>query len=161
MIIKESDLKRFWAKVNRTAGCWLWTASLSRENGYGILGRPGGRVNGKTKLIMAHRFSWEVAFGPVPDGLGVLHRCDVPQCVRPEHLFVGTQKVNMQDAAAKGRLGKGKGERAPLAKLTAADVIDIRTLRAFGATTRALADAFEMHTTTIQRVVAGRYWSHV
>lgn len=91
------DLKeRFWAKVKREDGCWEWTAHID-DWGYGVF-----RVN--RKLCKAHRVSWEWENGPIPDGSLVLHRCDNPKCVRPDHLFLGTPKDNMRDASAKGRL---------------------------------------------------------
>lgn len=78
-------------------GCWLWTKGRM-PFGYGAI-----VVNGKTKL--AHRVSYEAHVGPIPSGLCVLHRCDVPPCVNPEHLFLGTQLDNMRDKIAKGRQG--------------------------------------------------------
>jgi HNH endonuclease len=81
-------------------GCWIWMGSLGGNKGYGRA-RLHGRHGRKTR---AHRISFELYKGQIPDGLLVLHRCDVPACVNPAHLFVGTQKVNMHDAKVKGRL---------------------------------------------------------
>jgi len=89
---------RFWSKVTKGAGCWEWTASTDHK-GYGKLAE-GGR-QGRT--LSAHRVSYELNVGPIPDGLLVLHRCDNPPCVRPDHLFVGTHTDNAQDMAKKGR----------------------------------------------------------
>lgn len=88
-----------WVSVDKSGDCWVWTKST--RYGYGMFAR---RENGKTKHYLAHRVSWELANGPIPEGLQVLHHCDNPPCVRPDHLFLGTQFDNMQDAAAKGRL---------------------------------------------------------
>lgn len=90
--------ERFWPKVDKSGECWVWTASRDRT-GYGKFGRGGGK-RGWTK---ASRVSWEIHFGPVPDGLWVLHRCDNPPCVRPDHLFLGTCGDNNRDTASKGR----------------------------------------------------------
>ena len=90
--------ERFWSYVNKGDGCWEWTASRSGK-GYGVffhLGFSGRRTS-------AHRFSWELHNGPVPAGLHVLHHCDNPSCVRPDHLWLGTQSDNSKDMWNKGR----------------------------------------------------------
>lgn len=86
---------RFWAKVEKTDGCWLWRASRSKEDGYGI-------VTDRGRKILAHRFSWELHNGPIPDGLLVCHTCDVKPCVNPAHLWLGTYSENTKDAFNKG-----------------------------------------------------------
>lgn len=95
---------RFWSKVRKSDGCWLWTDKPHAPWGYG---RLGNAINGKE--IKAHRLSWMLHFGPIPDGLGVLHKCDTPLCVRPDHLFLGTQLDNVHDCVAKGRAAGGNG----------------------------------------------------
>lgn len=93
-------VSRFWAKVLRTDdpnSCWLWTGRCN-ENGYGRI-----HVHGRG-LVGAHRWSYEHHLGAIPVGMHVLHRCDVRNCVRPDHLFLGTHADNMRDAATKGRL---------------------------------------------------------
>jgi hypothetical protein len=93
---------RFWNRVNKTDTCWLWTGSTIC--GYGSI---AGVLNGKRRPLYIHRVAWEMTHGPIPDGLKVCHHCDVPLCVRPEHLFLGTQQENLDDARAKGRLIDG------------------------------------------------------
>jgi len=87
---------RFWSKVDKTGDCWLWTAAQNRH-GYGDF------YVSRTFHTMAHRFSWALHYGPIPEGLFVCHRCDTPLCVRPDHLFVGTTQDNMADMMRKGR----------------------------------------------------------
>lgn len=103
---------RFWQKVNKTEkiGCWEWT-STKNQKGYGLLGVGGS-------AIMAHRVSWFIHFGEIPDGLFVLHTCDNSSCVNPDHLFLGTNRDNMKDMYDKGRRVAHRGEELSNAKLT-------------------------------------------
>lgn len=89
---------RFWGKVAKGEGCWLWTGATD-GHGYGVLHL--GTRNGVQK---ASRISWDLHYGPVPDGLHVCHHCDNPPCVRPDHLFLGAPYDNMHDAMNKGRI---------------------------------------------------------
>lgn len=91
--------ERFWEKVEKTEFCWLWHGSL-HPKGYGQLTM---RVDGKTVGRRAHHVAWELAYGSRPKGLNICHHCDVRNCVRPSHLFAGTQKENIQDMIRKGR----------------------------------------------------------
>lgn len=111
---------RFWKKVRKTRKCWLWTAARN-ACGYGLLGRRG-------ESCLAHRVSWELHFGRVPAGLCVLHRCDVPHCVRPSHLWLGKQADNIHDMLRKGRQNYSHmyGKRNPRGKLSDAQVSAIR-----------------------------------
>ena len=105
----EEFAERFWARVSKTDNCWEWTGSKSRGYGSFSMGREYG-----TKR--SHRMSYEMAYGPIPEGLFVCHHCDNPGCVRPDHLFVGTHADNMLDAIKKGRLthpGPRKTPRKP------------------------------------------------
>lgn len=91
-----SNEERFWAKVNKTRSCWVWLGK-PRGFGYGRIELLGGQTQS------THRYSWELHNGPIPTGMAVLHKCDVPQCVNPDHLFLGTQLENMRDRRSKGR----------------------------------------------------------
>jgi hypothetical protein len=103
------------------SGCWLWAGFERSNQGYG-----GIQIGGRAKF--AHRVSWELHRGPIPDGLFVLHKCDVPSCVNPDHLFLGTKRDNAIDRHRKGRtkIPSNRGEINPQAKLTWDDVVRIR-----------------------------------
>ena len=116
---------RFWERVKKTATCWLWTGATNGV-GYGLIGK--GRAGEGNAY--AHRVSWEIHFGPIPAGLYVCHSCDNPPCVRPDHLFVASNSQNIIDARDKGRLTRQHGTGRPNAKLTDADVAEIRRLGA-------------------------------
>jgi hypothetical protein len=90
--------ERLWGRVLRSDGCWEFTGTRNGM-GYGVLGRHGRRGGN----VLAHRAAWELTFGPVPAELCVLHRCDNPPCVRPDHLWLGTRMDNNRDMVAKGR----------------------------------------------------------
>ncbi|MER3405479.1 MAG: hypothetical protein C4289_10265, partial [Chloroflexota bacterium] len=115
---------RFWAKVQKTDGCWYWLGQVNKD-GYGYLG-VGSKLNGTKRLVKAHRVVFELAFGPIPEGLEVCHHCDEPRCVRPDHLFLGTHADNMVDAFRKGRL------KQLSCKLTPDQVVEIRQEAANG-----------------------------
>lgn len=134
-----------------TSGCWLWTDSLDRA-GYGNL-----RM---LRLVKAHRVSWALHRGALPDGLHVLHKCDVPACVNPDHLFLGNQADNMIDMASKGRAQRG--EKHHEAKLTEAHVLEVRRVYNNGGWTQAdLATKFGVTRTLISRIVNRLIWKHV
>lgn len=147
--------ERFWAKVNKTDGCWLWMGSLSRR-GYGEL-NPGTH-NGRALLV--HRFSYELHYGLIPDGLFVCHHCDNRICVRPEHLFLGTATDNNRDMAQKGRArGGGRvGEQHPKAKLTEVQVRELYKRHLAGEPHRELARAFGISESHLTDIVGGRSW---
>jgi hypothetical protein len=93
----ETLAQRFWGKVKKSDGCWEWQAYRD-EDGYGSVGSFGN-----ADRMSTHRYSWVLHNGPIPADLFVLHRCDNPPCVRPDHLFLGTVLDNNRDAIAKGR----------------------------------------------------------
>lgn len=121
-------VERFWEKVDKSDDCWVWTANCTKgrngEKRYGLIS-AGRRGEG---MLYAHRVSWELHFGQIPESLRVLHRCDNPQCVRPDHLFVGTQADNMADMVEKGRrerFGPAPGVGAK-SKLTRRQLVGLR-----------------------------------
>lgn len=142
-------MRRFWDKVDKSGSCWLWTGS-NKPRGYGQI-----KVEGKT--IFAHRLSWELAYGPIPEGLYVCHRCDVPACVRPDHLFLGTQTDNMADRDAKGRTQHGENHYK--AKLCELDVWLIKNIE--GQSGRAIAKWFDVCPGTVYDILNGKTWAHV
>jgi hypothetical protein len=159
-LAKESLPDRFWRNVNKTETCWLWTASTN-PFGYGVL-----RYRGRS--LTMHRQSWELHFGPIPDGLCVLHKCDVPQCVRPDHLFIGTKKDNMQDASRKGRTSPQtmrdvyvRAGRASHSKLTEDDVRAIRAGHAAGSTLKALGERHGLTKAGVSLIVRRKTWTDV
>lgn len=88
---------KFWSKVNKTETCWLWAGPFA--------GKGYGQLNADGKRWRASRLAYTLECGPIPDGMFVCHHCDTPACVRPDHLFLGTNSDNARDAAAKGRNG--------------------------------------------------------
>lgn len=147
---------RFWEKVERGPDCWLWRGTI-KDRRYGVIGLP---VKG---FRYAHRLSYELHFGPIPPGLSVLHRCDNPPCVRPDHLFLGTQRDNLADMRAKGReAGPGTrvnfGEQNGRAVLDWPKVIRIRQRHANGEQIKTIARDLGVGQTTIANIVHRRRW---
>ncbi len=134
-------------------GCWMWI-SATNANGYGRLNEGGQR--GRCRL--AHRVSFELHVGPIPDGTLVCHRCDFKACVNPEHLFLGSHTDNARDRDAKGRSNTPRGERAGHAKLTRAQVDAMRTLLRSGERQAAVARAFGVSASTVCWIASGRSW---
>lgn len=135
-------------------GCILWAGTLTADS-YGRLGSTSQRRN-----VAAHRFAFELAYGPIPDRMGVRHLCDQPACVNPLHLAIGTQMDNMKDKVARNR--QYKGEDCHLAKLTADQVREIRRRYAAGEATQVkLASEFDTCVPNISAIIARRSWKHV
>lgn len=148
---------RFWRKVQVGAPdeCWEWKTKTT--NGYGVL-------NDKGRLIGAHRISYELHNGPIPEGMCVCHHCDNPPCVNPAHLFLGTDATNARDMVQKGRQsheGRLKGEAHHAAKLSASDVIQLRAMAAQGISRRKIAGIFGITVDHTNAIIRRRCWKHI
>jgi hypothetical protein len=144
--------ERFWSKVAKSDGCWEWTAARLPA-GYGKFckGKAGAG------WVLAHRASWQMEHGDIPSGVVVCHRCDNRRCVRPEHLFLGTQLDNVRDCVAKGR--SSRGERSGTALLTLDSVRTIRTALAAGERHHDIASRFGVARQTVTNISTGHRWA--
>jgi DNA-binding XRE family transcriptional regulator len=159
---RAASVDRFWANVAKDDGCWLW-AGYVQPDGY-------GQASYKGRRIRAHRLSWELTHGPIPNDIKVLHTCDNPTCVRPDHLFLGTNADNSRDMVRKGRQASGdrspsrrhreprpRGERHHNSRYTDEQVAEMRALYAEGGwTQRQLAARFGVSQAAIQQVLSGK-----
>jgi len=153
----ESIIDRFWSKVEITESCWNWIAGKNSD-GYGSFWT--GKVD-----IRAHRFSWMLINGDIPKhashhGLCVLHRCDNPACVNPDHLFIGEIALNNADRASKGRNNHASGTNHQSAKL---DDIKVRVIRRYAdvISQSELGRIFGVTKQSIRSVVRRETWKHV
>ncbi len=148
----EKTVQVFWSRC-RKSDCWIWTGSLKGKYGWFFFNKRNER---------AHRVSWMITYGVIPDGLCVLHKCDTPLCVNPRHLFLGTKSDNNLDKCSKGRQAKGEGVWR--SKLSSDDARYIRNnykkhSRVTGSV--ALARQFGMSHQGILSVVNRETWNHV
>lgn len=167
---RRALIERFWKGVQKGDGCW---PRIAAHNG---LGYTKISVDGKT--CYAHRVSWEIHNGPIPNGLWVLHHCDNPPCVNPAHLFLGDRGANVRDCVEKGRHGARRyperygfwrvtaamlprGERHFRAVLTDALVRQIRTDHAAGESGSSIARRLGISQSTASSVITGKTWTHV
>lgn len=139
-------MKKFWNNVQRSDGCWTWSGAR-HERGYGRF-RVGSVVH------RAHRFAWLITRGDIPQGMHVLHRCDNPSCVRPDHLFLGSHADNMRDKARKGRNTASR-------KLTASDARAIKAALANGTDMVTIARAYNVTPPCIGAIKHGVTWKHI
>jgi hypothetical protein len=146
--------ERFWEKVDKRGEdeCWEWLGCRN-NTGYGNIG-TGGHTS------LAHRTSWELAHGDIPQGMFVCHRCDNPPCVNPAHLFLATHRENMADMKRKGRQPRVYGEYCGRSKLTTEQVRDILARYVPGITNQStLAKEYGVSRHTVNQIVHGQRWA--
>jgi hypothetical protein len=144
---ETSDAQRFFSMVLVTESCWRWTGQILSFN------RAGFWHRGRTRL--AHRFAWELFVGPVPAGKVLCHRCDVPDCVRPAHLFLGSQRDNILDCVAKGR------RPTTYDRCTPSIVRAIRYMHSVGVRVKVIAQCWGVTDTNVRRIARRISYSEV
>jgi len=160
----KTNFERF---VNKTKSCWMWTGAI--RNGYGAFSTRNPK-----KVHKANRFAWQLYRGEIPEGLCVLHICDVRICVNPDHLWLGTHQDNMDDRQRKGRTARGdrsgarthperhaRGEQSGQAKLTAEQVREIRKLHTEKIRNASIARRYGVTKQQVGNIVYGKQWAGV
>lgn len=144
-----TEKNRFYSKIlfPNENGCMIWNGLLT-PSGYGLIS-----VNRKN--YSAHRYSYEINVGEIPNGMFVLHKCDVRNCVAPDHLFIGTQKDNMVDMSNKNRAYMKKGEDHPNAILKDKDVLEIKKMLLDGEPQKLIAKSFNVAQSLISVIAKG------
>jgi len=138
------------------SGCWLWEASLNGTKGY------YGQIRTGNTMSLAHRVSYELHKGKIPKGKFVLHTCDVPSCVNPDHLFLGTQLDNMLDKKIKNRCHSNKGSENGRSKLTEKEVTEIKLLLNSNLfLQKEIAEMFNVAQNTVSSISTGYTWKHM
>jgi hypothetical protein len=150
--------ERFWRFVEKGEGCWLWTGGSVNAKGYGQI-QQGGKGS---PHVSAHRLSYQIHKGEIPEGMVVMHSCDNPSCVNPDHLSVGTQSDNILDSFAKGRkvcvppITRGADHH-----LAVLDEKTVRWIRSSGMSIRTMAQALGLPESTVGRAKRRQTWKHV
>ncbi len=154
--VQEIVMNRFWSKVDKTDTCWLWNGA-TEKGGYGILHTRKAYGTGYVKV---HRLSYEVHFGNIPKGLWVLHSCDNPPCVNPNHLSLGTHKDNMRQMSNRSRSVRGSASN--FAKLDTGTVLEIRHRYSQGGILqKELAAEFGVSISCISNIVTNDTWGYL
>lgn len=157
----ETLAERLWKRVDKNGPvhpdlgtrCWLWTGSRKKRNSYGNIG-----VGGKTQSV--HRVAYELTYNVKVGNLNVLHKCDIPNCVRPEHLFLGTQEDNIRDMVQKARQRGAVGSRQFHSKLTEEQVLEIRKALAH-TPIEVIARQYGVSPSAVDHIKARRTWRHI
>jgi hypothetical protein len=147
--MKKINQRLFWQRVRKLDYCWFWTGPVNR-GGYGIHG-----------TILAHRASWLITRGDIPERLKILHSCDNRRCVNPNHMRLGTQMQNVTDMHDRNRANKARGEANAVAKLSVECVIEIRRRSASGEMKTEIARKFGVTPTCIGSICKRKTWAHV
>lgn len=147
---------RFWSKVDRRSEneCWPWLGKAKTSFGYGRL------TMGRSVNLKAHRVSWELSFGPIPDGMNVCHKCDNPSCCNPHHFFLGTKKDNTHDMMRKGRMSKPPVRHGDAHHLVTIPDAELPKIRNSSVPRRKLAELYGVSFQTIYRIQKGRSRAH-
>jgi hypothetical protein len=167
-----TDMQRFDRNhVKLSCGCWIWLRHAGAKGAHGSKYAHwyiGSRTDGTKRSVTVTRWIYEQTRGPIPPGMLVCHTCDIPECVNPDHLWLGTVKDNVDDMRAKGRdnyrgpINPYKGPRPWSAKLTEEQVREMRRLFATGKwTKKALSERYGLHHVTVIGILRGDFWKHV
>ena len=149
---EDEKVDIFWSKVDKQNECWLWTGGISKS-GYGNYRNTG-----------SHRYSYQITFGEIPQGMVIMHKCDVKVCVNPDHLSIGTYKDNSKDMVAKNRHRDWRGERHGNCKLKEQDVLYIRehykagVNQTYPSNVPELAKQFNISEGSIRQIVRFERW---
>lgn len=157
----QPTIERFWKYVDKRGpnDCWEWKGARRVQN-------YGGLALEDHKVVLAHRFSYELHYGPIPESEGyhgtcVLHRCDNPPCVNPKHLFLGTNQDNVDDKVSKGRGVSTRGNQNGMAKLNPEKIVDIRQRYKDGESFKSIAYSYDVTDAAIRSVVQRKTWRHI